>query len=534
MKEQLKSNVISFMNGDKSAYEYIFKEEYAKVYSRIKVNIRYNNEKDIEDVVQVAFMKVYEKIDTLKDVNNFESWLMTIAINTAKNEVIKQNRTLFFEEIPDMDGATQEDFLENTYMDFQPEQVMIQKELEENLVDILSQIPPQQSMCLQMKEYDGLSYQEIADTLEIPLSSVKNNIFYAKKKIKAEVEARKLHSIAPVAFFFWMYGTYVEASEASIEVQNAAWLAQKNLLSSSGQMLATGATTVSKVVATETVKTVGKMTLAKTVAVVGTVAVLGIGGLGIAHTLKSNETNMIQEEMSTVEDGNDLETELTQEENKNDLENELIQEQEKNSVEDFSEQIAETETSEEKNSVPSSDDNQETVENLSIENVYVGSSVDASEHLYSIKNEKHFNTDQPVLHYTIAGIEKSMEYEGANIPGYGYEMGYELADVTGDGQEDLIVSIYCIGNTFCETLQNSYIYSIDSEKNDLVEILKIEAYGGETYTPGYLYNIGVYAEDNGIRLDTSSEVVFTQSKTVHLKYQDSQWIVESVNEFEGW
>ena len=526
MKEELKSNVISFMNGNKFAYEYIFKEEYAKVYSRIKMNIHFRSEKDIEDVVQDTFLKAYEKIDTLKDVNCFESWLMMIAINTAKNEVIKQNRSIFFEEIPDMDGVTEEDFLENTYMDFQPERAMTQKELKETLMDILSQIPPQQSMCLQMKEYDGLSYQEIADTLQIPLSSVKNNIFYAKKKIKAEVEARKLHSVAPITFFLWMYSSYVEASAASVEMQNAAWLAQVNLLSSSGQNILTGATAVSKVVATQTAKTAAKMTVAKAVAVVGTVSVLGIGGFSIAHTIKTNETNLVQEELE--------EDDTTQ------VKEKFTYKQTKDKFTKREEQPAEEQiTTPEKENPPvkAEEEKQTQTTNLSIENIYVGSSVEAAEDL-RYPGQNHFKTDQPVVHYTIAGKEKSMELYATCEGGTQYELGYELADVTGDGQDDLIVSVYVPGNCLNEMLQDTYIYSIDRKKNDLVQLLKIEADGCEVFAPGFRCNIGVYAEKNGIRLDVSDGDmdgdILEEWRTVHIKYQNSQWIVESINEFEGW
>ncbi len=506
MKEELKVKVKSFMNGDLSAYEHIYKEEYAKVYARVKLNIRFNSEKDIEDVVQDTFIKAYEKIDTLKDVNNFESWLMMIAINTAKNEIIKRNKTTFFEEIPNMEGITQEDLLENTYSEFQPEREMARKELEENLMDILSQIPPQQSMCLQMKEYDGLSYQEIADTLEIPLSSVKNNIFYAKKKIKAEVEARKLYSVAPITFFLWMYHTYVEAAELSAEGLNAAWSVQQGLLSGLTQRTVVGASAsvdvVTEITATEVAKATGKMTLGKMAAVIGTVAILAIAGIGIANKTDISDAEKKQEEI-----------ELKEEEDTNHLEDQAVQEEEKSDI---------------------SDNNKVESVEMSIENVYVGSSLDASEELYSINGVKHFRTDQPVIHYTVAGYEYDIEYEGAYIDGYGYEMGYELADITGDGENDLIVSVYCIGNTLCETLQDTYIYSINYENRNLDEIYRIVSDSGEMYDPGYPYNIGVYSEEGGIRLDLCNGEIIEESKTVHIEYQDSKWMVTSVNTFEGW
>ena len=94
------------------------------------------------------------------------------------------------------------------------------------------------------------------------------------------------------------------------------------------------------------------------------------------------------------------------------------------------------------------------------------------------------------------------------------------------------------GNCLNEMLQDTYIYSIDRKKNDLVQLLKIEADGCEVFAPGFRCNIGVYAEKNGIRLDVSDGDmdgdILEEWRTVHIKYQNSQWIVESINEFEGW
>ena len=128
-----------------------------------------------------------------------------------------------------------------------------------------------------------------------------------------------------------------------------------------------------------------------------------------------------------------------------------------------------------------------------------------------------------------------MEYNNYYIDGYGCEMGYQLADITGDGKDELIVSVYCIGNLVCETLQETYIYSLNKKWKRLDEILAISSGGCEIYIPEMPNNCGVYAVDGGIRLDVGSEKYMTEIvfKTAYLRYQEGKWTVDSVNEHEG-
>lgn len=147
-------------------------------------------------------------------------------------------------------------------------------------------------------------------------------------------------------------------------------------------------------------------------------------------------------------------------------------------------------------------------------------------------------TTYPILKYTIMGQERQLDYtqyEGM----YMYDMvsepsgaiNYQTGDVTGDGLEELIVSIYVVGNNLSELMQDTYVYSIDADINDLNEILYIPASGIEQYAPGYMYNVGVCPTESGtLRLDVSTMKgdggTPPSMSSVELVCQDGMWSVK--------
>lgn len=267
MEDQLVCAVKRLKEGDKQAFDEIFQFEYAKVFARVKTCMVGFCESDIEDVVQDVFVKVYEKIDTLENESAFEGWLSRIARNTAINEIEKRKKTTLFQKVSEEEYITEEDLLENEYLDFKPEESLSQKEIEENLFAILNEIPPHLSMCLQMKEYDGLSYQEISNELEIPISTVKNNIFQCKKKIKEEMKKRKLYCAAPILYFLWLYKSYMEDLEIPTTNTNSMRKAITKIIATEGKVS----------VGKKVVNSIGKkIAVATTVATIGTLGTVGV------------------------------------------------------------------------------------------------------------------------------------------------------------------------------------------------------------------------------------------------------------------
>lgn len=140
----------------------------------------------------------------------------------------------------------------------------------------------------------------------------------------------------------------------------------------------------------------------------------------------------------------------------------------------------------------------------------------------------------PVLNYTLMGATQTIEYAQYNGPMYEMLSGpegaisYTLGDVTGDGLEELMVSLYIVGNNLSDMWQDTYIYEIDADTNTLTEILFISADGCEQYAPGFPNNFGAVVNSDGTLLLTVATNDYgydkpSSSKTIVLAYEDGMW-----------
>lgn len=142
----------------------------------------------------------------------------------------------------------------------------------------------------------------------------------------------------------------------------------------------------------------------------------------------------------------------------------------------------------------------------------------------------------PILKYTLMGDTQTIEYKQSNpmyemLSGPEGAISYTIGDVTGDGLEELIVSIYVVGNNLSDMWQDTYIYEIDADTNTLTETLFISATGCEQYTPGFPNNFGGVANSDGNLLLTvaTNDYGFDKpsfSKTVVLACENGMWKVK--------
>jgi RNA polymerase sigma-70 factor (ECF subfamily) len=137
------------------------------------------NPQEAEDVVQETLIKVWEQRQELGTVRNIEAWCMQL----TKNRSIDKRR-LRFNQNEGLDGAYGLSSSAHT-----PDQ---QAELSDSYLQIqklMQELPENQRMAMQLRDVDGFTYQEISDTLEMPLAQVKTNIFRARKSIRNKLTA---------------------------------------------------------------------------------------------------------------------------------------------------------------------------------------------------------------------------------------------------------------------------------------------------------------------------------------------------------
>ncbi len=130
-----------------------------------------------EDVVQDVFIKVWEQRDSMDEVQNIEAWCMQM----TKNRAIDKRRLKF----------NQNDGLEKAYQmsssDYTPDRQAELKDDAGQAKKLMQQLPENQRLAMELRDIEGLSYQEISETLDMPLHQVKANIFRARKSIRSKL-----------------------------------------------------------------------------------------------------------------------------------------------------------------------------------------------------------------------------------------------------------------------------------------------------------------------------------------------------------
>ncbi len=136
------------------------------------------NVAEAEDVVQEVFIKVWNKRSDLANYSNIEAWCMTLTKNLSIDKLRSKHRKAdSFKDGFDVPSAKSDDpYHQTTYND-----------TFERIQNMLSDLPEKQRMVMQLRDIEGLAYQEIADALNISLQQVKVNLFRARQQIRVQL-----------------------------------------------------------------------------------------------------------------------------------------------------------------------------------------------------------------------------------------------------------------------------------------------------------------------------------------------------------
>lgn len=164
-----------------------FVELVTRYQGRI-VNFIYRTVGDIErseDLAQESFLRAFRKADSFDSRYRFSTWLYTIARNLASNELRDRSRRPAAYTIEDEDWATAGRVVDNNDSASQtdPERALLNKEMKASLEKALRKLSDEHRMALILKEYDGLTYGEIADILDTSAGTVKSWVYRAKREI---------------------------------------------------------------------------------------------------------------------------------------------------------------------------------------------------------------------------------------------------------------------------------------------------------------------------------------------------------------
>ncbi|MFZ2236210.1 MAG: RNA polymerase sigma factor RpoE [Dokdonella sp.] len=170
--------------GDTKAFDLLVRKYQHKIVSVIT---RYVSDwSEAQDVSQEAFLRAYRAIHAFRGDSAFYTWMYRIAINTAKNYLVSQGRRPPTDDIPIEDAVIHEGSLRLREM-ATPERELMRQEIEQTVFATVEALPEELRVAITLREVDGLSYEEIAETMSCPIGTVRSRIFRAREAIELQL-----------------------------------------------------------------------------------------------------------------------------------------------------------------------------------------------------------------------------------------------------------------------------------------------------------------------------------------------------------
>jgi RNA polymerase sigma-70 factor (ECF subfamily) len=167
--------------GDKRAVELLV-EKYQRKLARLLSRL-IRDPGEVEDVTQEAFIKAYRALPSFRGDSAFYTWLYRIGINTAKNYLVAMGRrapTSTEMEAEEAEGHESGELLRDINT---PESLLLTKEIGNTVNSAIEALPEELRSAIQLRELEGMSYEEIAKLMDCPIGTVRSRIFRAREAI---------------------------------------------------------------------------------------------------------------------------------------------------------------------------------------------------------------------------------------------------------------------------------------------------------------------------------------------------------------
>ena len=170
--------------GDKSAYDHLVRKYQYKIIQMVNRFVK--DPSEAQDVAQEAFLKAYRALGNFRGDSAFYTWLYRIAINTAKNYLVSRARRYSQFEI-DVQEAEQLGNLPQLKSLDTPEQQLLNEEIVDYIKLAIDKLPEEMRMAIMLREFEGMSYEEIALAMDCPVGTVRSRIFRAREAIDNKI-----------------------------------------------------------------------------------------------------------------------------------------------------------------------------------------------------------------------------------------------------------------------------------------------------------------------------------------------------------
>lgn len=183
--DQLDQKLVNrVQKGDRAAFDLLLVKYQNRVASIISRYI--DRKEDIEDLTQDVFIKAFRSIHAYRGDSSFYTWLFRIAINHAKS-FLSQKKSK-----PNHPDKRHIDFEKSGHQNVlnleTPDNLLSRSELAESITHVLANMPSDLSVALMLREFDGLSYEDISKVMECPIGTVRSRIYRARELLDSVLQ----------------------------------------------------------------------------------------------------------------------------------------------------------------------------------------------------------------------------------------------------------------------------------------------------------------------------------------------------------
>ncbi len=176
--------VLRVQQGDKAAYDLLVIKYQHKIIQLVNRYVKDSSE--AQDVAQEAFIKAYRALGNFRGESAFYTWLYRIAINTAKNYLMSRSRRSADNQVDVQDAEQIEKAPQLQGMET-PERQLLNQEIVETIKTAIAKLPDEMRIAIMLREFEGMSYEEIAQAMDCPVGTVRSRIFRAREAIDSKL-----------------------------------------------------------------------------------------------------------------------------------------------------------------------------------------------------------------------------------------------------------------------------------------------------------------------------------------------------------
>ena len=173
--------VARVQRGDKQAFDLLVLKYQRKIMRLLSRMIR--DQAEVEDVAQESFIKAYRALPQFRGESAFYTWLYRIAINTARNWLAQNKRRPSAPSAYESEEGETFNETDNLTDSSNPESEMASRQIAETVNKAMNDLPEELRNAIVMREIDGMSYEDIAQSMNCPIGTVRSRIFRAREAI---------------------------------------------------------------------------------------------------------------------------------------------------------------------------------------------------------------------------------------------------------------------------------------------------------------------------------------------------------------